>query len=143
MGIATQAAAPEVVTSGAGPGRAARAARVATRWLGVLPFGAYVALGLAVPTIALAIAAFQNSTTGAATISNFDTALHGTYFAGLKGSIELSLFEAIVPGAFGLLLAYAIYTAKRGNVLRQVVITASASSPTSAACRWRSCSSQR
>jgi putative spermidine/putrescine transport system permease protein len=123
-GIAT-ATAPEVVTSGARPGRATRILRTTTRWLGVLPFGAYVALGLAAPTIAIAIAAFQNSTTGAATTSNFDTALHGTYFAGLKGSIELSVFEAIVPGVFGLLVAYAIYTAKRGNVLRQVVITAS------------------
>jgi putative spermidine/putrescine transport system permease protein len=123
--IATKAAAPEVVTSGARPGAATRALRVASRWLGVLPFGAYVALGLAVPTIAIAIAAFKNSNTGAATISNFDTALHGTYFAGLKGSIELSLFEAIVPGVFGLLIAYAIHTAKRGNVLRRVVITAS------------------
>jgi putative spermidine/putrescine transport system permease protein len=124
-GIATQAAAPEVVTSGARPGPATRIVRVALRWLGVLPFGAYVALGLAVPTIALAIAAFQNTTTGAATTSNFDTALHGTYLAGLKGSIELSAFEAIVPGVFGLLIAYAIHTAKRGNILRRVVITAS------------------
>jgi putative spermidine/putrescine transport system permease protein len=123
--IATQAAAPEVVTSGARPGRATRMLRIAVRWLGVLPFGAYVTLGLAVPTVAIAIAAFQNSNTGAATTSNFDTALHGTYFAGLKGSIELSVFEAIVPGVFGLLIAYAIYTAKRGNILRRVVITAS------------------
>ncbi len=123
--VVTQAAAPEVVTSGARPGLVTRILRTALRWLGVLPFGAYVALGLAVPTIAIAIAAFQNSTTGAATASNFDTALHGTYFTGLKDSIELSLFEAIVPGVFGLLVAYAIYTAKRGNILRRVVITAS------------------
>ena len=37
----------------------------------------------------------------------------------------LSIATAIVPGIFGLLIAYAIFTAKRGNVLRQVVITAS------------------
>jgi putative spermidine/putrescine transport system permease protein len=123
--IATQAVVPEVSTSGARPGRSARALRSATRWLGVLPFGVYVALGLAVPTIAIAIAAFKNSTTGAKTFSNFDTAWHGTYFAGLKASIELSLVEAIVPGIFGLLIAYAIFTAKRGNVLRRVVMTAS------------------
>jgi putative spermidine/putrescine transport system permease protein len=124
-GIATTAEAPEVVTSGARPGQVTRVLRTATRWLGVLPFGAYVALGLILPTIAIAIAAFQNSTTGAATTSNFDTALHGTYFDGLKGSLELSLFEAVVPGVFGLLIAYSIYTAKRGNILRRVVITAS------------------
>jgi putative spermidine/putrescine transport system permease protein len=53
------------------------------------------------------------------------TALHGTYLLGLKTSLLLSIATAIVPGIFGLLIAYAIFTAKRGNVLRQVVITAS------------------
>ncbi|HEY6310653.1 MAG TPA: ATP-binding cassette domain-containing protein, partial [Streptosporangiaceae bacterium] len=57
--------------------------------------------------------------------SNFNTALHGAYLLGLKTSIVLSIATAIVAGIFGLLVAYAIFTAKRGNVLRQVVITAS------------------
>ena len=85
----------------------------------------YVTLGLIVPTIAIAFAAFRDSTTGAFTMSNFDAALHGTYLIGLKTSLILSIATAIVPGIFGLLIAYAISTAKRGNVLRQVVITAS------------------
>jgi hypothetical protein len=33
--------------------------------------------------------------------------------------------SSILPGIFGLLIAYAIFTAKRGAVLRQVAITAS------------------
>jgi putative spermidine/putrescine transport system permease protein len=37
----------------------------------------------------------------------------------------VSLIAAIIPGAFGLLIAYAIFTAKRGAVLRQIVITMS------------------
>ena len=123
--VATAAAAPEVQASGARPGRVRRIVRAALRWAGVLPFGAYVALGLAAPTIAIAIAAFQDSNTNAATLSNIDAAFHGTYATGLKNSIELSLVCAIVPGIFGLLIAYAIFTAKRGNVLRRVVITAS------------------
>ncbi len=90
-----------------------------------MPFGVYIALGLAAPTIAIAIAAFQNSSTGAATLSNISTALHGSYLLGLKTSILLSIASSVVPGIFGLLLAYAIYTAKRGKILRQVVITAS------------------
>ena len=49
-----------------------------------MPFGVYVALGLIAPTIAITIAAFKDSTTGAFTWSNFDTALHGTYLIGLK-----------------------------------------------------------
>ena len=123
--FATQAAAPEVRSSGARPGRVTRIIRVIAPWAGVLPFGGYVALGLAAPTIAIAIGAFQNSTTGAATFSNIDTATHGVYLVGLKTSIILSVANAIVPGIFGLLIAYAIHTAKRGNLLRRVVITAS------------------
>jgi putative spermidine/putrescine transport system permease protein len=122
--IATQAVAPEVSASGARPGRYARLTREGARWLGVVPFGVYVALGLIAPTIAIAIGAFQDND-GAATFGNIDTALHGTYLAGLKTSIELSVITAILPGIFGLLIAYAIHTAKRGTILRRVVITAS------------------
>jgi putative spermidine/putrescine transport system permease protein len=120
-----QAAAPEVLASGARPGRVLSLLRGALSWLGVVPFGAYVALGLIAPTIAIAIAAFRSSSTGATTFSNVSTALHGTYLLGLKTSILLSIASSVVPGIFGLLIAYAIYTAKRGNVLRQIVITAS------------------
>jgi putative spermidine/putrescine transport system permease protein len=123
--VATAVAAPEVQASGARPGRVSVLVRTALRWLGVLPFGAYVALGLVAPTIAIAIAAFQDSNTNAATLSNVTAAFHGTYFTGLQNSIELSLVSAVVPGIFGLLIAYAIFTAKRGNVLRRVVMTAS------------------
>src|SRR5262249_47927404 len=37
----------------------------------------------------------------------------------------LSVLASIIPGIFGLLIAYAIFTAKRASLLRQVVITAS------------------
>src|SRR5215472_11227868 len=119
------AGAPEAVTSEARPGRVPAWLRGALRWLGVVPFGVYVALGLIAPTVAIAIAAFQDSTTGKFTTSNFSTALHGSYLLGLKTSLLLSIATAIVPGIFGLLIAYAIFTAKRGQWLRQVVITAS------------------
>jgi putative spermidine/putrescine transport system permease protein len=120
-----QAVAPEALTSGAGPRRASTSLRRGLKWLGVVPFGVYVALGLIAPFVAIAVAAFKNSSTGALTLSNFNTALHGTYLLGLRTSLVLSIAAAIVPGIFGLLIAYAIFTAKRGNVLRQVVITAS------------------
>jgi putative spermidine/putrescine transport system permease protein len=127
----TQAGVPEAVASGTRPGRVATSLRGSLRWLGVVPFGVYIALGLIAPTIAIAVASFKNSgggfvqTPSGFTWSNIDTALHGTYLLGLKTSILLSIATAIVPGIFGLLIAYAIFTAKRGNVLRQVVITAS------------------
>jgi putative spermidine/putrescine transport system permease protein len=120
----TQVGAPEMVISGARPGLITRSARAGLRWLGIAPFAAYIALGLLAPTIAIAIAAFQGSD-GAFTMANFDAAVQGTYLTGLQTSIELSVLTAIVPGILGLIIAYAIHTAKRGNILRRVVITAS------------------
>jgi putative spermidine/putrescine transport system permease protein len=120
----TRTVAPEVLTSGARPGRVLRILRGALRLAGVVPFGAYVALGLIAPMIAIAIAAFQGNS-GGYTFANISAATHGVYLTGLRTSIELSIATAIVPAIFGLLIAYAIHTAKRGTVLRQVVITAS------------------
>jgi putative spermidine/putrescine transport system permease protein len=119
-----QVAAPEAFASGARPGRVAAIGRAALRWLGVVPFGVYIVLGLVIPTIAIAIGAFK-SNSGALTTSNIDTAVHGTYLTGLETSLELSAITAVLGGVFGLLVAYAILTAKRGNVLRRVVITLS------------------
>jgi putative spermidine/putrescine transport system permease protein len=124
-GSTAQVVAPDAMTSGARPSPVSRSLRRSLRWLGVVPFGVYVGLGLIAPFIAITIAAFHNSSTGAFTLSNFHTALSGTYLLGLKTSLVLSIASAIVPGIFGLLLAYAIFTAKRGNWLRKVVITAS------------------
>lgn len=120
-----EAAAPEVQASGARPAAVPRLIRATARFAGLLPFGAYVTLGLILPTIAIAVAAFQDSGSGAATLSNVDAAVHGEYLTGLRTSVELSVLTAIVPGIFGLLIAYAIVTARRGSILRRVVITAS------------------
>jgi len=97
------------------------------RWLrrvaGVVPFGVYVTLGLLLPMIAVAIGAFQDNN-GGFTFSNVSAATHGIYLKGFWQSIVLSLLTSIIPGILGLLVAYAIFTAKRGKVLRQVAITA-------------------
>ncbi len=98
------------------------------RWLrriaGVVPFGVYITLGLLLPMIAVAVGAFQ-SNSGGFTFSNISAATHGIYLHGFWQSIILSVLTSILPGIFGLLIAYAIFTAKRGNLLRQVTITAS------------------
>ncbi len=120
----TRAAAPEAATSGARPRRIPSALSGALRWLGVVPFGVYIALGLVAPMIAIAIAAFQ-SNSGAFTMGNITAATSGVYFTGLRTSILLSIAAAVVPAICGLLIAYAIHTAKRGAVLRQIVVTAS------------------
>jgi putative spermidine/putrescine transport system permease protein len=98
------------------------------RWLrriaGVVPFGVYMALGLGLPMVAVAVGAFENSG-GGFTLSNVRTATHGVYLHGFTQSIELSVIASVLPGIFGLLIAYAIWSAKRGSILRQVAVTAS------------------
>ena len=107
----------------AGPLKSAGAALA--RYAGVLPFFVYVALGLLIPVVAIIVGAFQAPGTGALTTANLDTATHGVYLQGFKESLLLSVLASVIPGILGLLIAYAIFTAKRGRVLRQVVITAS------------------
>jgi putative spermidine/putrescine transport system permease protein len=99
--------------------------RAAFRLAGIVPFTVYVALGLIIPLIAVMVGAFQDPNTGAFTWSNVNIASHGVYLEGFRQSIELSLLATVIPGVCGLLIAYAIFTAKRGQFLRQVVITAS------------------
>jgi putative spermidine/putrescine transport system permease protein len=103
----------------------ARTLRSSARWLGILPFGLYIALGLGVPTVAIAIAAFHDEAKGTWSFININAALHGVYLTGLRTSLELSVVTAILPAIFGVLIAYAIHTARRGNILRRVVMTAS------------------
>jgi putative spermidine/putrescine transport system permease protein len=95
------------------------------RVAGIVPFTVYVALGLLIPTVAVAIKAFQNSATGSFTLSNVKAASSGIYFEGFKTDILLSVASAIIPGLIGFMVAYAIFTARRGSVLRRVSITLS------------------
>src|SRR5260370_34572391 len=101
--------------------------RPVLRFAGVVPFTVYVLAGLLAPTVAVAVAvgAFQDSVTGKFTLSNARIATHGIYLEGFRQSIELSLLSAIIPGVLGLLVAYAIHTARRASVLRRIAITAS------------------
>jgi putative spermidine/putrescine transport system permease protein len=130
VGQATQApgslADPGVLRSGPAPVSAPRAKAILRglrRVAGIVPFGVYVTLGLLLPMIAVAIGAFEGNN-GGFTLSNISAATHGIYLKGFWQSIVLSLLTSIIPGILGLLIAYAIFTAKRGKVLRQVAITA-------------------
>ena len=96
-----------------------------TRFAGILPFTVYIALGLLIPLIAIVVGAFKNPDTNAWTFTNVNIAFHGVYLTGFRQSLILSLIAAVIPGVLGLLIAYAIFTAKKATVLRQVVITAS------------------
>ena len=111
---------------GARPGRSWRARlRSARVLIGILPFTIYVFLGLVLPAIAITVGAFQDSTTGEFTLSNIKTAASGIYLHGFGTTLGVAVITSIVPGVVGFLVAYAIFTAKRGAVLRRCVITAS------------------
>ena len=107
--------------------RVNRFARAIARYAGIVPFGAYVTLGLIIPLIAVAVGAFQNPDTGAWTTRNVDIATHGAYLTGFRESLILSVIASVIPAIAGLLIAYAIFTASGagGSLLRRVVITVS------------------
>ena len=101
--------------------------RALARYAALVPFLGYVGFFLLFPMVAIIILAFQSPTTGAWTGSNIDSAVHGAFLHGFEQSIILSLYASVIPAILGLLLAYAIFTARgrAGRALRQVVITLS------------------
>jgi len=86
----------------------------------VLPFLAYITLGLLLPTVAIINLAFR-SNKGKLTLANFRTILSGghvhagilmggQYRAGFENSLKLAFVTSIIPGVLGTFLAYAIAT---------------------------------
>ncbi len=102
-------------------GRVASALRPAA---GLLPFGLYALLFLGLPTLAIVIGAFS-APTGGATLHNLSVASEGVYRTGFVTSLELAILTSVVPGILGLIIAYAVHTARHGKILRRVVTTAS------------------
>jgi len=149
--MTTQAAPAAASAPGTEPGAAARRRSLATLrrvrdLAGVVPFTVYVLLGLVLPMGAILIGTFKTPVTGHLTLRNIHIATHGIYLHGFAVSMELSLIASVAPGILGFLVAYAIYTARRGAVLRRAAPGGDHGvrrSRTSAACRWRSCSSPR
>ena len=90
----------------------------------VLPFLAYITLGLLVPTLVIINLAFR-SDRGALTLSNISTIVHGgEYLTGFENSIKLALATSIIPAVLGTMLAYAI-AQSRFEFLKRLVATAS------------------
>jgi putative spermidine/putrescine transport system permease protein len=91
--------------------------------LGTVPFFAYVAVFLIIPTLVVVIGAFAGD--GGFTWSNV-TALGDAYILEAFGrSILLSAVTAVIGALLGALLAYALVTAKPDGLLRRMVTAAS------------------
>lgn len=105
---------------------ASRRREVLRHVAGLSPFGLYTTLFLLLPAGYVLVKAFQDAN-GNWTLSNirFVFSSSAVYRQGLVTSLELSLLAAAVPGALGLLVAYAVHTAPRRSPLRRSVIAMS------------------
>jgi putative spermidine/putrescine transport system permease protein len=97
--------------------------------LGALPFFLYVAVFLLLPIVVLGVEAFRATdpvtfeeswSTGSIT-----EITGGAYRRAYLGSLQLSVITAVLGTVLGLALAIAVLRAKRGRLLRRLVLTAS------------------
>ena len=106
---------------GAGPRRASRLRTYAV----LLPFFIYVGIFLLLPTLIVAVGAFQDGQ-GNFTTSNIEAIVgEQARVTALVRSIQLSVITAIAGAIFGGLLAWAVATGKPDGLLRQLVVSAS------------------
>ncbi|SDE20529.1 putative spermidine/putrescine transport system permease protein [Blastococcus fimeti] len=97
--------------------------------LGTAPFFLYVAVFLLLPIGVLGVEAFRatDPVTFEETWStdSITTITGGVYRRAYLGSLQLSLITAVLSAVLGLALAVAILRARRGLLLRRLVLTAS------------------
>ena len=97
--------------------------------LGALPFFLYVAVFLLLPIGVLAVEAFR-ATDPLTFEESWSTAsiqaiTEGPYRRAYVGSLKVSIVTAVLSAALGLALAVAVLRARRGRLLRRLVLTAS------------------
>jgi putative spermidine/putrescine transport system permease protein len=91
--------------------------------IGVVPFFAFVAIFLAIPTLVVTIGAFT-SDAGQPTLSNLRALTDSFILDAFVRSIVLSAVSAGIGAVLGALLAYALVTARPGGLLRRIVTSA-------------------
>jgi len=95
----------------------------------MVPFFLYLAVFLLLPLVVLAVEAFR--VTDPVTFdegwstANIGTITDGAYGRAYMGSLRLSAITAVLAAALGLALAVAVLGARRGRLLRRLVLTAS------------------
>lgn len=97
--------------------------------LGALPFFLYVAVFLLLPIVVLAVEAFRAVDPATFEESwstdSIEAVTDGAYRRAYVGSLQLSVITAVLSAVLGLALAVAILRARRGRLLRRLVLTAS------------------
>jgi putative spermidine/putrescine transport system permease protein len=114
--------------SGAGPapsGAGVNRLRRAGTLLALLPFFVYIGAFLLLPTLIVAVGAFQDSE-GGVTLANLRVAFtQKTFVDAFARSIQLSVVTAIAGATLGGLLAWAVAAGNPDGLLRHVVVAAS------------------
>ncbi|MHB8589160.1 MAG: ABC transporter permease [Candidatus Dormibacteraceae bacterium] len=98
--------------------------RLSLDWIGAVPFLAYVAVFLLLPTGIIAGGAFLTGD-NLPTLSNFTNLSRSYVVSATVNSVFLSAITAVLGAIFGALLAYAIATGNPSGVLRRTVVSAS------------------
>jgi putative spermidine/putrescine transport system permease protein len=102
------------------PSRGGR--RLPLTWLGAVPFLAYVAIFLILPTIIVVAGAFSGP--NGPTLSNIKALSQDYIVTSFMNSIELSAASAIIGAVCGAVLAYVIVSGKPDSTLRRIVTSA-------------------
>jgi len=105
--------------------------RFSFSWVGVVPFLAFAALFLVIPTTYLAVNSFKNlkgsiisnPAFGQTTLDNYANLTTPNILDAYKTSVEISLVTAIAGGIFGFLLAYAVISGGLPPSLRSALMT--------------------
>jgi putative spermidine/putrescine transport system permease protein len=97
--------------------------------LGIVPFFLYVLVFLLLPIGVVAVEAFRSTDPTTFQVSwstaSITQVTQGAYRRAYLGSLELSAVAAVVAAVLGLALAVAVLAARRGRLLRRLVLTAS------------------
>jgi putative spermidine/putrescine transport system permease protein len=88
--------------------------------LGVLPFFAYTAIFLLVPTLIVVVGAFLDGNSRP-TLGNLSALTQPQIVSAFINSVVLSAVTAVLGAVFGALLAYAVSTAREGSLLRRMM----------------------
>jgi putative spermidine/putrescine transport system permease protein len=88
--------------------------------LGVLPFFAYTAIFLVIPTLIVVIGAFLDGKSRP-TLGNLSALAQPQIVSAFVHSVVLSAVTAVMGAVFGALLAYAVSTARQSGPLRRMI----------------------
>jgi putative spermidine/putrescine transport system permease protein len=88
--------------------------------LGVVPFFAYTAIFLVLPTLIVVVGSFVDGN-GHPTLGNLSALAQPQIVAAFVRSVVLSAVTAVLGAVLGALLAYAVSTAREGGLVRRLV----------------------